>query len=154
MDYPIKVFEIKGDGGTAHIKLEINEIYGFPDEESFRGGYDICCDLEIVCGNYTARSGNYISSTGALKAFYNELFTCYKSLNGKATYKVHCPENDFEFDVTFSQGSVKVTGKYQDDFVIKNILNFEFYSDQSYFGEVMSDLKKVIILTYNENFNL
>lgn len=154
MDYPIKVFEIKGDGNTAHIKLKINEIYGFPDEESFRGGYDICCDLEIVCGNYRVRSGNYISSTGAMKAFYNELLTCYKSLNGEATYKVYCPENDFVFNVMFNQGSVKVIGRYQDDLIIKNILSFEFKSDQSYFAEVLNDLKKVIILTYNENFKL
>lgn len=36
MDFPIKVFEI--GSGQEIIKLEILEVFGFPNEPSFMGG--------------------------------------------------------------------------------------------------------------------
>lgn len=144
MEYPIKAFEIKGLS-NEHIKLEITEVFGFPDETSFRGGYDIKCNLEIVSGNYGIRTDNYYSSTGALYNFYNELSKCYNDLKGLATYKLNYPENDFDLNIKFDKLGVAISGKYQDDPVVKNILNFEFTSDQSYFKEVICDLKKIVL---------
>ena len=145
MDYPIKVFEIKGFGEES-IKLEILEVFGFPNEISFRGGYDIRCNLEITSGLYTFRTEHYYSATSALYDFYVALLNCYNILNGKATYNVYCAENDFVFEVTFNLGQIKVNGKYKDDPIKKNFLNFEFGSDQSYFKEVLSDLKKIVLM--------
>lgn len=152
MDYPIKVFEIKGFSGERII-LEITEVFGFPDETSFRGGYDVQCDLEISCGPYSIRTNRYYSSTGALYNFYNELLRCYKDLKGIASYKLNCPENYFDLNITFDEHGVNISGKYQDDPVVKNYLNFEFTSDQSYFIEVVSDLKK-IILQFGDNLGI
>lgn len=149
MDYPIKAFEIKGFSGER-IKLEISEVFGFPQETSFRGGYDIKCNLEISAGVYSICTNNYYSSTGALYNFYNELFKCHKHLKGVASYNLYCPENYLDINVKFDGGKVNISGKYQDDPIIKNILNFEFTCDQSYFNEVIADLKR-IVLQFGDN---
>lgn len=144
MEYPIKTFEIKGFS-SERIKLEITEVFGFPDETSFRGGYDIKCNLEITSGIYIIRTNNYYSSTGALYNFYNELLKCYNDLKGIASYKLNYPENYFDLNIKFDELGIAISGKYQDDPVVKNILNFKFTSDQSYFKEVISDLKKIVL---------
>ncbi|MDE6597488.1 MAG: hypothetical protein K2K60_02490, partial [Clostridia bacterium] len=149
MDYPIKVFEIKGFSG-GRIKLEIIEVFGFPNETSFRGGYDIKCNLEIISGMYSMRTNHYYSSTGALYNFYIELLKCYNDLKGVASYKLKNPENYFDLNVEFDEYGVNVSGKYQDEPVLKNILIFEFTSDQSYFKEALNDLKK-IVLQFGDN---
>ena len=144
MEYPIKVFEIKGFS-DERISMEITEVYGFPEETSFRGGYDVQCSLQISCGVYNMRTDCYYTSTGALFDFYNELSKCHKDLQGTASYKVYCPENDFELDIEFNARGVKIRGKYQDVPTVKNVLSFEFESDQSYFNEVIADLKRVAL---------
>ena len=149
MNLPIKVFEIKGFG-QERIKLEISEVFGFPDETSFRGGYDIRCNLEINAGIYTCRTEQYFSTTSAIYNFYVALQNCYDKLNGKAIYSVYCPENDLIFEAAFKQGQVKIEGTYRHDPSVKDVLTFEFNSDQSYFKEVLSDLKKVY-LTFGGN---
>ena len=145
MDYPIKVFEINSPDGDC-IKMEILEVYGFPNGTSFRGGYDILCSLEITAEAYTVRSERYYSATGALYDFYIALQNCYDKLNGKAIYNVYHAENDLDFEVNFDNGKVKVSGSYQDNPHVKNVLSFEFISDQSYFKEVLNDLKKIVLL--------
>ncbi|MDE6356045.1 MAG: hypothetical protein K2L67_02265 [Clostridia bacterium] len=149
MDYPIKVFEIKGISGER-IKLEIIEVFGFPKETSFRGGYDVSCNLEISSGLYNMRTNHYYSSTGALYNFYNELLKCYNDLIGMASYKLNYPENYLDLNVEFDEYGVNISGKYQDDPTVENFLNFEFTSDQSYFREVLSELKK-IVLQFGDN---
>ncbi|MDE5943336.1 MAG: hypothetical protein K2H30_03915 [Clostridia bacterium] len=149
MDYPIKVFEIKGFSGER-IKLEITEVFGFPKETSFRGGYDVSCNLEISSGLYNMRTNHYYSSTGALYNFYNELLKCYNDLTGMASYKLNYPENYLDLNVEFDEYGVNISGKYQDDPTVENFLNFEFTSDQSYFREVLSELKK-IVLQFGDN---
>ena len=62
-----------------------------------------------------------------------------------ATYKLNYPENDFDLNIEFDKLGVDISGKYQDDPVVKNILYFEFTSDQSYFKEVICDLKKIVL---------
>ena len=145
MDYPIKAFEIIGRN-DERIKLEITEVYGYPEQTSFRGGYDVVCNLEITAGVYSVYSDHYYSSTGALYDFYTALQKCYDSLNGKAKYAVYCAENDLEFEVVFDQGRVEVIGSYShDDPTSNNSLHFEFVSDQSYFVAVLNDLKKIVL---------
>ena len=150
MDYPIKAFEIKGFPGER-IKLELIAVFGFPNEISFKGGYDIGCNLEINSGAYSMRTNHYYSSTGALYNFYNKLLKCYNDLKGTASYELIYPDNYFDLNVKFDEyGSVNISGKYQDRPDVKNVLNFEFTSDQSYFKEVISDLKK-IVLQFGDN---
>lgn len=150
MEYPIKAFEITGRD-NARIKLEITEVYDFPNLTSFRGGYDILCNLEITAGVYVMRTDRYYSSTGALYDFYTALKLRYDELNGKAVYHVYHAENDLDFEVVFEQGRVTITGSYRDDPVLKNSLDFEFISDQSYFTEVLNDLKKIIVAFGDNN---
>ena len=142
-------FDIKGSNGR--IKLEIVEVYGFPEMTSFRGGYDIRCKLTINVGVYSVSTENYFSCTGALNKFYLDLQTCYKSLNGVANYKVDFPENELKLNLNFKDGKVFIVGSYRDDVMNNNMLNFEFNSDQSYFANVLKDLKKVFEKFENKN---
>ncbi|MCM1367929.1 MAG: hypothetical protein NC184_03860 [Roseburia sp.] len=149
-DQPIKVFEIIGFS-NEHIKLEITEVFGFPDATSLSGGYDVKCNLEICSGLYRIFTDCYYSCTGALYNFYNDLLKCYNNLKGTAQYKHNYSENDFDLNIEFTgSGGVTISGKYQDDPVVKNILYFEFDSDQSYFKDVLRDLKK-IVLQFGDN---
>lgn len=143
MEYPIKAFEIQGRGGES-VKLEIVEVFGYPDQPSFRGGYDIRCDLEILAGAYSVRTDLYYSSTGALYDFYVALQKCYDKLNGKAIYNVYCAENDLDMEIVFDMGRVHITGRYRENIATQNSLYFEFDSDQSYFVEILRDLKKIV----------
>ena len=143
--FPVTAFEIRGKD-NEYIRLEISEIYGFPNETSFRGGYDIKCRLEIASGVYGLATDNYFSSTGALRALYSGLSKCYAELSGKCSYGVFHAENDLTFDISFEQGQVAVFGRYQDEDFRNNILCFEFDSDQSYFSQVLADLKNVLKL--------
>mgnify|MGYP003315649855 CR=1 FL=1 len=125
------------------LRIDIVEVFGFPDKTSFKGGYDIKCNLEIVSNVYCVRTNNYYSSTSVLYNFYNELKKCYETINGKVQY-VDYTENKLIFDVIFKNGKVVITGRYEEDSSTNNILNFEFLSDQSYFPKVLDDLKVVI----------
>lgn len=145
MEFPIVAFDIK-DGKGNYIKLEISNVYGYPNETSFRGGYDVKCYLTVRSGIYFVNSDSYFSSTGALYEFYRELSGVYEKLNGTANYKVYMPENDLTFAVEFNRDRVKIAGKFRDDPCENNSLEFELFSDQSYFAEVLRDLKKVVSL--------
>lgn len=144
MEFPLKAFEIKNSDGSI-LSIEIAEIFGFPDETSFRGGYDIRCNLIISSGRICVDTDSYYSSTGALFVFYTKLKNCYDELKGSAEYRVYCPDgSDLTFTVSFDGGKVNVKGVYKDDTVESNFFSFSFTSDQSYFKEVLRDLKKVI----------
>ena len=152
MEYPIKVFEI--GSGQECVKMEIVEAFGFPNTTSFRGGYDVRCKLEIRTGVYTCYTENYYTATSALYDFYIALQDCHDKLSGKATYSVYYPENDLVLEVEFTQkGAVYVNGKYHENPTINDILYFELVTDQSYFKDVLSDLKK-IILTFGDKKGL
>lgn len=135
-------FEIRGKKGEL-VKAEIVEVFGFPEETSFRGGYEIRCSLEISVGNYSVKTANYFSSTGALYNFYKDLEVCFEKLSGTAVYGVYLPDTPFDLMVAFDAGKVNIDGMYQDDPSKKNRLFFEFESDQSYFNNVLFDLKSV-----------
>lgn len=143
MDLPVTAFDIKGPSND-YIKLKIIDVYDFPDNTSFRGGYDVKCSLEISSGIYSVSTDNYYASTGALFNFYTELDKCYNNLNGKCVYEVYCAENDFRFEVLFNNGHATVSGSYKDDPIKADVLYFEFQSDQSYFKDVLDDLKKIV----------
>lgn len=143
MDFPITAFDLRGTN-NEFISIEILEIFGFPNETSFRGGYDIRCRLKIKSGIYSLKTDNYFSSTAALINFYNDINKIFQLLDGKCSYNVYLPENDLSFTVSFNkQGHVSVSGRYRDDLSKNNILNFEFKSDQSYFTQVILDLNNI-----------
>ena len=140
---PVTAFDIRG-ANNERVKLEITEVYEFPQITSVYGGYDIKCRLQIDSDVYRLRTDDYYSATGMLWAFFKGLNKCYSELNGKCSFDGDCEGKDLSFDVYFAQGRVVVCGKYQNDRMRKNILEFEFCSDQSYFASVLTDLRKVV----------
>ena len=45
-------------------KIELNEVYGFPNETSYLGGYDVKGKIDIKSGNYFVKDAEIWFSTG------------------------------------------------------------------------------------------
>ena len=67
----------------GQIYLKLMEVFGYPSETSFLGGYDTRTLIDIQLGNYSGK-GTVDISTGQLYKFLQELKSCYQSLNGIA----------------------------------------------------------------------
>lgn len=134
-----------GSPAGEYIKLEILEVYGFPDRTSFHGGYDILCRLEIRSGVYGAVTNGYYSCTGAIYKFYTALEKCHAALCGKCGYSVpFAAENELDFTAEFDGGAVTIRGEYIDDPHVENALKFEFPTDQSYLSSTLAELKAIV----------
>ena len=136
------IFCFNGNNGDR-IKLELNEVIGFPEATSYEGGYGIICTLIIDAGIYHVKYDNYYTATGALYRFCDELKDCYNSLEGVAKYALML-ENDlmFEVDMT-SYGRAVITGTYQAVCDRENILHFEIDTDQTCIKNVIEDIEKI-----------
>lgn len=125
------------------IKIELNEVIGFPESTSIEGGYDMVCTLTIDAGVYHVTYNDYYTATGVLYKFCESLKKCYNTLNGKAEYKMML-ENDLEFEVEMlSNGRAVITGSFQANISRDNILQFEIDTDQSCFKSVIEDIEKL-----------
>ena len=40
-------FKVVGKQGITRIEIELNEVYGFPNQTSYLGGYDVKGKIEI-----------------------------------------------------------------------------------------------------------
>ena len=134
-----KKFTIKGNGDF--ITISILEIYGYPNETSFRGGYDIKSEVEISVGNYNCRGSMYIT-TGDIYSFYQDLRTCYGELNGEL--KLETIERNLELELKFNQGHVNVYGSFREHPNTLNQLNFEIESDQTFIKSTLNELLGIV----------
>ena len=144
MELPIKAFKLEGYDGK--IGLYIEEVFGFPNERSFHGGYDMKGKLIIEVGCYKVDYDNYYFSTSNLSNFLSELESCYEVLSGSAQYK-----DDYEQDLMFElemkeSGHTKIVGSFQSNLAIGNELKFELNSDQSYLVYTIEDIRNVLEL--------
>lgn len=129
-------------GENGYLKLEILEVYGFPNSTCFEGGYSCKMEIEIKCDCYYLKNTFY-SSTGIISELYNELNKCNINLNGKANFS-SC-EYDVEFEIIYSNGKIEIVGKHQQHLNSDTYLNFEIFSDQSYFKSTLKELEKIMI---------
>lgn len=128
-------------GIDSSIQLTIEEVFGYPDETSYGGGYGAKGTLDIKSGGFTANAFHYFT-TGELYTFYQQLQGCYDSLTGIATLKN--TERELELQCEFNKfGHVIITGSFQSSPTEKNILQFEIKSDQTQVKDTLLQLKAV-----------
>ncbi len=131
-------FELKGENGI--ITIQIKEIFGFPNETSLMGGYDCAVRIEIGVGSYLVKSSFY-TSTGEPFKFYKKLKKCHDELNGIAEFDSY--ESNLELNIKYELGKILIRGKYQENLGVENILEFDFYSNQSYFKYSLDQLVQI-----------
>ena len=128
-------------GMDGSIQLKIEEVFGYPDETSYGGGYGAKGTLDIKSGGFMVSAPHYFT-TGELYVFYQQLQGCYDSLTGRAT--LDNTERELDLQCEFNKfGHVILTGSFQASPTERNILQFEIKSDQTQVKETLSQLKEV-----------
>lgn len=121
--------------------MTIDEIYGFPHETSYGGGYGAKGRLEISVGGYKANANHYFT-TGELFLFKEALVECYKSLSGIAV--LDNTERELALSLEFFKtGRVIASGSFQERPDLRNKLEFEMNSDQTCVLSVLQELTTV-----------
>lgn len=139
-------FQIKGDNGL--IRIELDEVFGFPNQTSHFGGYECRADIEIKIPNYHVK-GDFYTSTGEIFRFFEELNKCQKEIKGEAKYLTL--EGNLELKVKFdNSGHAEINGRFQQSMGVENILHFEINSDQSFLKYTVDELK-VFVNKYGDN---
>lgn len=125
IEFPITAFHLIGN--DEHVSLSISEVYGFPEETAYGGGYGAQGILDIRVGSYTVYANHYFT-TGELYAFFCQLQKCYDSISGEAT--LANTEQELQLKIVFEKtGKVIVSGEFQERPDFENKLRFEMTTD-------------------------
>ena len=143
LDLPMLAFRMTGVG--EYIELSIDEVFGFPNETSYGGGYGARGVLTIHAtedsGEYFVKANHYFT-TGELFRFSNALKRCYDTLSGEAV--LENTERELELKCEFNRlGHVIMSGEFQACPTSKNSLVFEIKSDQTQVKDTISILEAV-----------
>jgi len=135
---------------TEHgqVYLKIMEVFGFPSETSFLGGYDTRTLLDIKVGTYSGKAIIYIS-TGQLHKFLTELKACYQTLKGTASLKDYEGNLEMVFDFD-GLGHVKVSGHLREDISNRTELRFELDTDQTRIPQMIHGLEDLVLVYGDE----
>ncbi len=130
-------------GGENFLKIEIIEVYGFPEQTSHFGGYDIRCDVKIYVDGFSV-SSQFYTTTGEIFDLFKKLKECNEKLAGKIDFANY--EDELKFSMSYDTlGHVFITGKFEKfNGFAANRLNFEFQSDQSYIQSTLLQLYSII----------
>jgi hypothetical protein len=137
------VNEFKIAGKQGFIQIELEEVYGFPDETSYLGGYDVKCKIAIKSGNYYVKNAEIWFSTGQVYRFFIELQKCYNELKGSVIFSES--ENNLQIELKFNRfGQINIQGYFKEVTHQENILHFEFEGEQSYLTATLSQLSNIV----------
>ena len=75
---------IKGESGSF-IEIIYSEVYGFPENTSYFGGYEVSATINIKSEGFSLNSDFY-TSTGEIYTFFENLKICNKNLSGSTKY--------------------------------------------------------------------
>ena len=138
-DLPMLAFRINGLDGA--IELFIDEVFGFPNETSYGGGYGAKGRISITAGGYSVKSQHYFT-TGELYEFSKVLTECQKEIFGKA--ELRNVEGELGLVFAYNRlGQVNVSGAFQERLDVNTKLTFEFRTDQTRTQETLLDLNRV-----------
>ncbi|MHB8208138.1 WapI family immunity protein [Mucilaginibacter sp.] len=130
-------FTLKGNG--SYLKIELVEVYGFPESTSHSGGYDTKSIVEIYSDGFKVSSIVWIS-TGEIFEFYRSLKQTNQLLIGTA-YLYHL-EGNLECNATYgNDGHISIRGIFSKQNMLDNQLKFHFESDQSYIQSTLIELE-------------
>lgn len=133
-------FTVKGGGDF--IKIELSEVFGFPEETCHWGGYDTRATLVLKIGSYNVKSDFY-TSTGEIYNLYVALAKSNKTLTGKVEYSSY--EGNLILSLTYNKlGQIMIEGEFREKLHLRNQLSFEFESDQSYISSSLVELEKIV----------
>lgn len=139
----IKVNEFKIAGKQGFIQIELYEVYGFPNETSYLGGYDVKGKIDIKSGNYYVKDAEIWFSTGQVYQFFIQLQKCYYELKGSVTFSES--ENNLKIELNFNRfGQINIQGYFQEVADQENILHYEFESEQSYLTSTLRQLNSIV----------
>lgn len=132
-------FSIEGPNGF--IKIELAEVFGFPNHTSHWGGYDTRSKLTLKSRGISVNSALGLS-TGEIYNFYRNLEETHAQLSGytKFTYNEYHLWFGIQYDPV---GHVIINGEFREDYRGNNSLKFEIITDQSYLIETLKDLKRI-----------
>lgn len=133
-------FSIKGYNG--HFEIELVEVFGFPDRTSPWGGYDVRGSFRIKINEYSAY-GELWFSTGEIYQLYHDLQKFYDTLNGTVRFNTY--EYNLEFEILIDKsGHITIQGRYIATHTRHNELLFEIVSDQSFVGNTLAELQRIV----------
>jgi hypothetical protein len=128
--------------GSDGIKINFETVYGFPDQTSYNGGFDVECAIKIWCGPFRVESKVFLS-TGELYKFYQQLLNICLHSSGTAILTNH--EDDFELSVTFSShGVCRVLGRYRQSYSTETEMKFDMNSDLINMESALNDLRCIV----------
>ena len=141
---------IKGESGSF-IEIIYSEVYGFPENTSYFGGYEVSAKINIKSEGFSLNSDFY-TSTGEIYTFFENLKICNKNLSGSTKYISY--EDNLEIFISYDNlGHLKINGSFQTNSILNNKLIFEFISDQSYISETLNNFQP-IINKYGDNYGI
>ncbi len=133
-------FTLKGKQGF--IRIELQEVYGFPESTSHFGGYDARGIAEIKSGNYYVK-GQLWFTTGEVYEFYERLNQCYHRLDGETVFSNY--ESNIKVEIVFTKlGQLVMRGYFKERPDQENELQFEIESEQSYISSTLNQLRNFI----------
>ena len=139
IELPMLAFKLTGN--DEYIGLSINEVYGFPEEIAYGGGYGAKGTLEISVGSYYVHA-DYYFTTGELYTFLCQLQKCYDSICGEAFLVNN--EQELQLNICFEKnGKVIVSGEFQEHPYVDTKLIFEMATDQAAISTVIRELLNV-----------
>jgi hypothetical protein len=138
---PMLAFSLEGE--DSYIELTIEEVWGYPNETSYGGGYGAKGKLTIKEGEYSVNNAAHYFTTGELYKFLQELQQCYEKLEGVAY--LGNTEHELDLKCTFNRkGHVVINGRFQSRQDIETILIFEIRSEQTQILAAIFALKAVV----------
>jgi len=137
VELPVLAFDIIGC--NQHIRLNVDEVFGYPNEISYGGGYGAKGTININVGPYKVCTNHYFT-TGELYTFFQQLQKCYDNIKGEAV--LLNIEHALNLKISFGKfGNVVVSGKFQERQDVSNILYFEMDTDQAAIFDALTSLK-------------
>lgn len=133
-------FSIRGFGGF--LEIEIEEVFGFPNETSHYGGYETKSKIKVESNGFSVDSELWLS-TGEVFSLYASLKAAHEKLAGSA--KFDSSEGNLSFTVNYElAGRVSIQGEFRDNNLEANLLKFEIPSDQSYLNRSLVELTQFV----------
>jgi len=143
---PMDSFSIRGFSGF--LEIEIQEVFGFPEETSHFGGYDTKSKLKVESNGFSVDSELWLS-TGEVFDLYTTLRAAHEKVNGSA--KFDSSEGNLSFAINYElSGHVSIQGEFKDNNQEANLLKFEISSDQSYLNRTLVELTQ-FVRKYGDN---
>ena len=139
-------FSVRGFNGF--LEVEIDKIFGFPDQTSRFGGYDTESRVKVESNGFSVDNKLWLS-TGEVFDLYNSLREAHEKLNGSA--KFESTERNLSFTISYEPlGHVSIKGEFYDNNQKANFLKFEISSDQSYLNSSLVELTQ-FVRKYGDN---